>query len=102
RPPARLLPAQGRDMVLRALLDRLGPGLEIFHGSARLGGFARDLAELVRECRRQGHGAARLQAAARRLGESSALAAKLRDLAALVSAYDGWLRGHGLADAETL
>lgn len=102
RPPARLLPAQGRDMVLRALLDRLGPELEIFHGSARLGGFARDLADLVRECRRHGHNADRLQAAACRVGDDALLAAKLRDLARLLAGYDDWLHDHALADVETL
>ncbi|MFN0068894.1 MAG: PD-(D/E)XK nuclease family protein [Limisphaerales bacterium] len=102
RPPARLLPAEGRVMVLRALLDRLQPELEIFRGSARLAGFAQELGDLVREFRRHGHSAARLAAAAERLPTGTPLAAKLRDLARLLAAYDAWLTGHALADADTL
>src|SRR5213078_2921508 len=51
--PPRLLSEEGRVMVLRALLARHYSQLKIFHGSARLPGFARQLSQLLNEMQQQ-------------------------------------------------
>src|SRR5256885_4328454 len=47
--PPRLLTEEGRVMVLRALLAQNYSRLNLFHASARLPGFARQLSQLLTE-----------------------------------------------------
>ena len=53
RPRPALLSEEGRVMVLRALLARHRASLQIFHGSAGLAGFARQLSLELRELQRR-------------------------------------------------
>ncbi len=100
--PVDLLPEEGRLMVLRALLRRHQPALRIFRASARLGGFAEELGEILREFQRHRIGPERLAALAARIVDHPALAAKLHDLGLLLRAYLDWLREHDVLDADRL
>ncbi|MCS7090711.1 MAG: PD-(D/E)XK nuclease family protein [Verrucomicrobiota bacterium] len=99
--PMPLLSAEGRVMVFRALLSRLGSGLRVFGGSARGVGFAQELSEAWAECQRHRRTAACLRELASKV-ENPRLALKLQDLAALSEAYEEWLKSHGLVDAQSL
>lgn len=101
-PPAALLPGEGRVMVLRALLGRHRAELEVFRGSARLAGFAQELAGLLRDLRRHGLAPADLERAASDATTPPTLAAKLRDVARLQAAHRAWLAGHRLTEADEL
>ncbi|MCC7377026.1 MAG: PD-(D/E)XK nuclease family protein [Verrucomicrobiales bacterium] len=101
--PAReILREEGRVMVLRALLRRHQSQLRVFHASARLGGFAQDLSEILRELQRHGCAPQRLRDLARQSESDTSLSDKLRDLALLLGAYQDWLRDHGMLDADLL
>jgi ATP-dependent helicase/nuclease subunit B len=97
-----LLSEDGRSMVLRALLGRRRNDLEIFHASAGLAGFARQLSLDLRELQRRqlSPDSLRALAAGPDLGES--LRRKLRDLSLLLTDYLAWLREHNLQDADCL
>ncbi|MBL9169296.1 MAG: PD-(D/E)XK nuclease family protein [Verrucomicrobiales bacterium] len=100
--PPRLLEEEGRLMVLRALLMEKQSELKIFHATARLPGFARQLSVLLRECQRSQVTSKRLQDLAAKVQGTGALALKLSDLALLLAAYREWLDGQGLQDATSL
>jgi ATP-dependent helicase/nuclease subunit B len=97
-----LLSEDGRSMVLHALLGRRRKDLEIFHASAGLAGFARQLSLELRELQRRqlSPDSLRALAAGPNLGES--LRRKMRDLSLLLTDYLAWLREHGLQDADCL
>jgi len=96
------LSEEGRVMVLRALLIERQSELKIFRASARLTGFARELSLLLREFQRHHLSPTRLDALAQKPLTSNQLRDKLHDLALLLRAYDGWLKQHGLQDANHL
>lgn len=100
---ASVLDEQGRVMVLRALLMEKQPHLKIFHATARLPGFARQLSGLLQECQQVQWTPDRLRTLAQQLGTTAgALPAKLTDLAELLQAYLDWLSNRELHDASKL
>ncbi|MBK9139973.1 MAG: PD-(D/E)XK nuclease family protein [Verrucomicrobia bacterium] len=101
-PGRDVLSADGRVMVLRALLARLAPELRVFHATARLTGLAQQLSGLLREFQEHQITPARLEKVAASLPPSDRLGDKLRDLARMLAAYEDWLRGHELHDATWL
>ncbi|MGA2244891.1 MAG: PD-(D/E)XK nuclease family protein [Verrucomicrobiota bacterium] len=97
----RLLSAEGRLMVLRALLREHHGDLNLLRGSARQPGFAQELGQQLAELQQQQIGPARLRAAAAKTPRLE-LRAKLLDLALLTEKYSDWLRAHDLQDADCL
>ncbi|MBI1841967.1 MAG: PD-(D/E)XK nuclease family protein [Verrucomicrobia bacterium] len=98
-----LVEEEGRVMVLRALLMELQPRLAVFHATARLPGFARQLSALLRECQRGQTSPARLLQLSESLRSTTgAISAKLEDLALILDAYEQWLKSQGLRDASQL
>ncbi len=102
RPEPRLLDAEGRVMVLRALLLRRVKELKIFRATARLPGFAQHLGQILRELRRAQLPPRRLRELAAKPGRVPQLQAKLLDLALLLEDYEKWLEDHALRDADQL
>jgi ATP-dependent helicase/nuclease subunit B len=102
RPVPQLLSEEGRVMVLRALLEQKRSDLQLFRASARLPGFARQLSQLLRELQHYHLTPPRLEALAEKVGTTSHLEAKLRDLAVILRAYADWLAQHQLEDADRL
>ena len=100
--PPRLLSAEGRLMVLRALLQRHAPDLRLFRGSARRAGFAQELGVLLAELQQHQFSPAKLRALAAAEPLRRELRDKLRDLALLAERYADWLREQGLQDAHWL
>lgn len=100
--PVQLLGEEGRLMVLRALVRRLGPQLRVFHASARLAGFAQELSTTLRELRNFQLGPDRLLELAETVADDPSLGRKLHDLALLLRAYGNWLRDHQIEDADSL
>jgi ATP-dependent helicase/nuclease subunit B len=100
--PAGLLGDEGRVMALRALLGRHQSKLKIFHATARLPGFARQLSLLLREFQRQRLSPRRLAGLADQLLAQPGLAGKLHDSALLLDAYEEWLERQHLEDADRL
>jgi ATP-dependent helicase/nuclease subunit B len=100
-PPPRL-GESGRLMVLRALLARHGKKLRLFHASARLPGFARELSATLRELRQHRLDARHVQRLARAVRNRGALADKLQDLALLADAYQAWLEEQQVQDDQAL
>ncbi|MBI5774609.1 MAG: PD-(D/E)XK nuclease family protein [Verrucomicrobia bacterium] len=98
----RLLAEEGRLMVLRALLARHQDKLQLFHASARLPGFARQLNQLLREIQRHQLSPEKLLAVAGREKSTPGLAGKLHDAALLLRAYLDWLTKNNLHDADCL
>jgi ATP-dependent helicase/nuclease subunit B len=98
--PPTMLSAEGRLMVLRALLLRHGQELKLFRHSARRNGFAQQLAGVLAELRQHQFTAAQLNRLAQRADLKPDLRAKLRDLAILQARYDSWLATHELQDAN--
>lgn len=97
-----LLSAEGRVMVFRALMGRLGGEVGRVLGAGLRGvGVARELSDAWVEFQRHRVDQARLQEMAGRL-ENRRLAAKLSDLARLSRAYEDWLLQHGLGDVQSL
>jgi ATP-dependent helicase/nuclease subunit B len=101
-PPPPLLSEEGRVMVLRALLARRRGELKIFHGSAGMGGLARQLSLELRELQRRGVGPERMSALAAGTELTEALRRKLSDLALLQRDYTEWTVKHGVQDAGCL
>ena len=97
-----LLSEDGRSMVLHALLARRRNDLEIFQASAGRAGFARQLSLDMRELQRRRLAPESLRALAAQPGVTEPLRRKLRDLSLLLTDYSGWLREHGLQDADCL
>ena len=100
--PPKLLSAEGRLMVLRALLQRHADELKLFHGSARRAGFAQELGGLLAELQEHQFTPKKLRALADDKKIRSELRDKLQDLALLSEKYGDWLREHGLQDANNL
>ncbi len=100
--PPKLLSAEGRIMVLRALLLRHADELKLFRGSARRAGFAQELGSLLAELQQHQFTPARLRALAEESKLHRELRDKLHDLALLAEKYAGWLREHELQDANCL
>jgi ATP-dependent helicase/nuclease subunit B len=100
--PPKLLSAEGRLMVLRALLLRHADELKLFRGSARRAGFAQELGALLAELQQHQFTPARLRALAKENKLRRELRDKLHDLALLSEKYADWLREHELQDANHL
>jgi len=100
--PPKLLSAEGRLMVLRALLLRHADDLKLFRGSARRAGFAQELGTLLAELQQHQFGPAKLRALAEENKLRRELRDKLDDLALLSEKYADWLREHELQDANNL
>ena len=100
--PPRLLEEEGRLMVLRALLREAQADLRVFHATARLPGFARQLSLVLRECQRARFTPGRLEELSRELADDGPLGAKLSDLGRLLRAYLEWLASRRLQDAAHL
>ncbi len=118
--PPRLLSEEGRVMVLRALLARKYEELKLFHASARLPGFARQLSSLLNELQQhqlsperllkladppslhfgavKDSVAPKLPAKAEEDSPNPQLQDKLHDLALLLRAYLDWLKANELQD----
>ena len=100
--PPRLLSAEGRLMVLRALLRQHAAELKLLRGSARRPGFAQELGGQLAELQQQQFGPARLRALAADATLRRELRDKLHDLALLAEKYADWLQQHDLQDANCL
>jgi ATP-dependent helicase/nuclease subunit B len=100
--PPKLLSAEGRLMVLRALLQRHADELKIFRGSARRVGFAQELGTLLAELQQHQFTPAKLRELAAENNLRRELRDKLHDLALLAEKYADWLREHELQDANHL
>jgi ATP-dependent helicase/nuclease subunit B len=100
--PPRLLSAEGRLMVLRALLRQHDGELKLLRGSARRLGFAQELAGQLTELQQHQFGPARLRALAADESLRRELRDKLHDLALLAEKYAEWLQRHDLQDASFL
>jgi ATP-dependent helicase/nuclease subunit B len=100
--PPKLLSAEGRLMVLRALLLRHESELKLFRASARRAGFAQELGALLTELQQHHFSPAKLHALAADEKLRPELRDKLHDLALLAEKYAGWLRDHELRDANFL
>ena len=100
--PPKLLSAEGRLMVLRALLRRHDGELKLLRGSARRIGFAQELGGQLAELQQHQFGPTRLRALAADETLRRELRDKLHDLALMAEKYAEWLRSHGLQDANCL
>ena len=100
--PPKLLSAEGRLMVLRALLLQHADELKLFRSSARRAGFAQELGVLLAELQQQHFTPHKLRALADDEKLRPELRDKLHDLALLAEKYADWLREHGLQDANHL
>ncbi len=102
RPAPTLLSEDGRAMVLHALLARRRQELQIFHASAGLPGFARQLSLELRELQQRQISPALLRQLAAQPDLSETLRHKLHDLSILLEDYLAWLQRRSLQDAECL
>jgi ATP-dependent helicase/nuclease subunit B len=102
QPLPPLLSDDGRAMVLHALLARRRDELQIFHASAALAGFARQLSLELRELQHRQLSPEKLRALAQQPDLADSLRRKLLDLALLLDDYLAWLRQHQLQDADCL
>jgi ATP-dependent helicase/nuclease subunit B len=100
--PPKLLSAEGRLMVLRALLLRHADELKLFRNSARRAGFAQELGTLLAELQQHQFTPVKLRACAEENKLRRELRDKLHDLALLSEKYADWLREHELQDANNL
>jgi ATP-dependent helicase/nuclease subunit B len=100
--PPKLLSAEGRLMVLRALLLRHADELKLFSGSARRAGFAQELGTLLAELQQHQFTPAKLRVLAAENKLRRELRDKLHDLALLSEKYTDWLCEHELQDANSL
>jgi len=100
--PPKLLSAEGRLMVLRALLLRHADELKLFRSSARRAGFAQELGTLLAELQQHQFTPAKLRSLAADEKLRRELRDKLHDLALLSEKYADWLHEHELQDANNL
>jgi ATP-dependent helicase/nuclease subunit B len=100
--PPKFLSAEGRLMVLRALLLRHADELKLFRNSARRAGFAQELGILLAELQQHQFTPAKLRGLAAEDNLRRELRDKLHDLALLSEKYADWLREHELQDANNL
>jgi ATP-dependent helicase/nuclease subunit B len=98
----KLLSAEGRVMVLRALLLRHETELKLFRQSARRPGFAQELSLLLRELQEHQFTPQKLRSLAENKNLRVELRDKLNDLALLHENYSRWLAEHELQDANCL
>jgi ATP-dependent helicase/nuclease subunit B len=102
QPEQPLLSEDGRIMVLHALLARRRKTLQIFHASAGLPGFARQLSLELRELQQRQVSPEMLAQLAAQIDLSESLRRKLHDLSVLLGDYLAWLQHRSLQDAECL
>lgn len=98
----KLLREEGRVMVLRALLTQRYAEMKLFHSTARLPGFARQLSTVLDEMQRHQVLPEHLQRLAAQVETTAQLPEKLHDLALLLRAYLDWLESNKLQDANLL
>jgi ATP-dependent helicase/nuclease subunit B len=101
-PAPPLLSEDGRAMVLHALLARRRKELQIFHASAGLPGFARQLSLELRDLQQRQLSPDLLRQLATQADLSESLRRKLHDLSVLLGDYLEWLQRRTLQDAECL
>ena len=97
-----LVSEDGRAMVLHALLARRRKELQIFHASAGLPGFARQLSMELRGLQQRQVSPDLLRQLAAQADLSESLRRKLHDLAVLLGDYLEWLKQRSLQDSECL
>ncbi len=97
-----LLSEDGRSMVLRSILERRRNDLKIFHRSAGMPGFARQLSGELCELQRRKLSPESLRALAEQPSSGESLRRKLHDLALLLTDFLAWFDQHKLQDAERL
>jgi ATP-dependent helicase/nuclease subunit B len=102
QPEQPLLSEDGRVMVLHALLARRRNTLQIFHASAGLPGFARQLSLELRELQQRQVSPEMLIQLSAQDALSDSLRRKLHDLSVLLADYLEWLQHRSLQDAECL
>ncbi|MBI1178506.1 hypothetical protein GC207_13815 [bacterium] len=100
--PRAVLSAEGRVMVLRALLHQHHESLKVFRESSRSVGFAQLLSDQLEELQQYQVSPADLRKAAERSTSQNPPADKLRDLALLLEKYLEWLADRNLPDAGSL
>ena len=100
--PPPLLSEDGRIMVLHALLARRRKDLQVFHASAAVPGFARQLSLELRELQRHQLSPGALLDLASRPNLAASLRRKLHELSLLLGDYLDWLRRNNLQDADCL
>ncbi len=100
--PPKILSAEGRIMVLRALLQRHGNDLKLFDKSARRPGFALELSTLLAELQQHQFTPAKLRQLTELKKFRAELKKKLLDLALLLENYERWLDEHSLQDSNRL
>ena len=100
--PPKILSAEGRVMVLRALLLRHENELKLFRQSAPRPGFALELSTVLAEMQQHQFTAVRLQTLAANQKLRPELQNKLHDLALLLEKYELWLDEHDLQDSNRL
>jgi ATP-dependent helicase/nuclease subunit B len=100
--PPKLLSAEGRVMVLRALLLRHEKELKLFSRSARRPGFAQELSALLAELQQHQFTFQKLRALAAQKNLRAELRDKLSDLALLFENYSSWLAKNDLHDSNQL
>jgi len=89
---------EGRFMILRSVVESHRQQLKIFHSTARLSGFLRELNTLIGEAQVQGLTPVALQAAAQNFSGDIVLREKLHDFALLFQAYNNRLQLHQVID----
>lgn len=102
QPCPGVLSADGRVMVLRALLAQKRERLKVFRASARLTGFAQQLSRVMTELQRAQLSPVTLRQLAGDSPQAESLALKLHDLATLLEEYQNWLISHQLQDDDAL
>jgi ATP-dependent helicase/nuclease subunit B len=100
--PPKILSAEGRVMVLRALLMRHEKELKLFSRSARRPGFAQELSALLAELQQHQFTFQKLRDLASQKNLRAELRAKLHDLTLLLENYSRWLAEHQLQDSNCL
>ncbi len=92
--PARVrIDARGKRMVLRCALEEMGEELRFYRRAAARGGFVDKLTEMIADLKRSAVTPEALLALCAPLEESSALRAKLEDVARIYAAYERRMAG---------
>jgi ATP-dependent helicase/nuclease subunit B len=100
--PPKILSAEGRIMVLRALLRQHQNELQLFGQSARRSGFAQELSTLLAELQQHQFTPIKLRSLAENKNLRAELKNKLSDFALILENYQNWLKEHDLQDANHL
>lgn len=101
-PVFNLLDEEGRLMVLRSLLAKMGDELTIYARVARMPGFAQQVSQALRQFQQQCLGPDQLENLAAQYDPQDPLSRKLHDLAKLWRAYQQWLEERQLLDSDCL